>query len=455
VGALTTNQVSALLSTQVSLLTSDQVGALSTAALAAMRTSQISALTTDQIVALQTNQIRALSTLTMTVLNSTQIIALETVDVASLRTTQLYVLTSAQIHAFTTNQVEALLSAQIPGLTTTALPGLNTDGTPIILDLNGDGVKTLGISSGVKFDLFADGNVINTGWVSSGDGLLVLDRNHDGQINDGAELFGSATTLVSGEKAPDGYAALKELDTDHDGFISNADAAYDDLRVWIDSNSDGVSHSGETQTLASLGIAKISVNATAGIATDNGNLLGLTSTYETTDGVTHAAADVWFASDRGGVHASAGTLDAAIAALNPPAALVVAAEGSLSHGAMQISPIDVNTPPDVLAAPIAPKDDLRSRATGLAQAIGAFGDTGIVGGEITTAQLNGAVGVPSTATPGSLAVLNMVDVMKQFDTNGNQVGSQAVTTASTAKSLKLPGVQEPGSNGVLTINGNT
>jgi hypothetical protein len=68
------------------------------------------------------------------------------------------------------------------------------------------------IAAGVKFDLFADGNSVRTGWVSSGDGLLVLDRNADGQVNDGSELFGSSTTLASGERAADGYVALRELD---------------------------------------------------------------------------------------------------------------------------------------------------------------------------------------------------------------------------------------------------
>ncbi len=59
-----------------------------------------------------------------------------------------------------------------------------------------------------------------------------------------------------------------------------------------------MSGAGELKTLASLGIAKINAQATAGAGTDNGNLLGLTSTYETTDGATHAAADVWFVTDR-------------------------------------------------------------------------------------------------------------------------------------------------------------
>ncbi|MBK6559925.1 MAG: hypothetical protein IPG16_22950 [Comamonadaceae bacterium] len=73
--------------------------------------------------------------------------------------------------------------------------------TPLVLDLNGDGITTQSISAGTEFDLLAGGRKIHTGWVSGGDGLLVLDRNHDGVINDGSELFGEATRLSSGETA--------------------------------------------------------------------------------------------------------------------------------------------------------------------------------------------------------------------------------------------------------------
>ena len=111
-------------------------------------------------------------------------------------------------------------------MSTTQIAALVTLSTPIILDLDGNGVQTMSYSSGVKFDLFAQGQEVQTGWVSSGDGLLVLDRNHDGQINDGSELFGSSTTLASGAKAEDGYQALSELDSNLDGVISQEDEGF-------------------------------------------------------------------------------------------------------------------------------------------------------------------------------------------------------------------------------------
>jgi hypothetical protein len=73
--------------------------------------------------------------------------------------------------------------------------------TPLVLDLDGNGVRTLGLEAGVQFDLAASGSKRTTGWVGSGDGLLALDRNGDGAINDGSELFGSATRLADGSTA--------------------------------------------------------------------------------------------------------------------------------------------------------------------------------------------------------------------------------------------------------------
>lgn len=82
-----------------------------------------------------------------------------------------------------------------------------------------------------------------------------MDRNHDGQINNGTELFGTATQLANGQRAGNGYAALAEMDTNHDGKISAADAGWKDLQVWVDANHDGKVEAGELKTLHQLGIA--------------------------------------------------------------------------------------------------------------------------------------------------------------------------------------------------------
>ncbi|WP_434150627.1 hypothetical protein ACR2R6_03800 [Methylocaldum gracile subsp. desertum] len=79
---------------------------------------------------------------------------------------------------------------------------------PLALDLDGDGIETVGVagSGTVLFDHDGDGLKQGTGWVKSDDGLLVLDRNGNGVIDNGAELFGVDTVLSDGQKATDGCA---------------------------------------------------------------------------------------------------------------------------------------------------------------------------------------------------------------------------------------------------------
>ena len=189
--------------------------------------------------------------------------------------------------------MEALTSAQVLALTTDQIPYLTVH-TPIILDLDGNGVQTISITRGIQFDINADSVTDTTGWVDAHDGLLVMDRNHDGAITDGSELFGSATRLRDGSLARDGYIALADLDLNHDGQLNSNDAAFAELRVWVDANSDGRSDVAEIQTLDSLGIRSIAVEAQVDIQQNHGNIVGLVSHYQTADGESHAAADVWF-----------------------------------------------------------------------------------------------------------------------------------------------------------------
>lgn len=72
---------------------------------------------------------------------------------------------------------------------------------PIILDLDGDGLKTVGLASNIYFDHDGDGVQTRTGWVGAGDALLVWDRNGNGRIDTGAELFGDFTPLPNGSLA--------------------------------------------------------------------------------------------------------------------------------------------------------------------------------------------------------------------------------------------------------------
>ncbi len=81
---------------------------------------------------------------------------------------------------------------------------------PLALDLDGDGIETVGVNATthILFDHNNDGIKTGTGWVNGDDGLLVLDRNGNGVIDNGSELFGDGT-MVNGIKATDGFSALR------------------------------------------------------------------------------------------------------------------------------------------------------------------------------------------------------------------------------------------------------
>ncbi len=145
---------------------------------------------------------------------------------------------------------------------------------PLTLDLDGDGIETLGTEAGVLFDHNANGMKQGTGWVSPDDGLLAFDRNGNGTIDDGTELFGDNTILSNGSIASDGFEAIADLDTNSDGVVDALDGQFSSLRVWRDLNSDGISQSNELARLDEMGISAISVHShAAGTDQANGNTI--------------------------------------------------------------------------------------------------------------------------------------------------------------------------------------
>ena len=165
---------------------------------------------------------------------------------------------------------------------------------PLALDLDGDGIETVGVTaaSQILFDHNGDGIRSGTGWVKSDDALLVLDKDGNGTIDNGNELFGVDTTLANGRKATDGFAALADLDSNHDGQFNNLDAQYGNVQIWRDLDQDGVSDAGELQTLEAVGIASISLSSTAGLVGLVGGLQTATATYTRADGSTGKAANL-------------------------------------------------------------------------------------------------------------------------------------------------------------------
>jgi Ca2+-binding EF-hand superfamily protein len=133
--------------------------------------------------------------------------------------------------------------------------------SPVVLDFANRGmIETIPpLLSSVEFDLDGNGVKQNTGWIDGKSAFLALDRDNDGVISGGHELFGEATRMKSGERAENGYAALAEFDTNSDGVISNADPIYQELRLWFDHNNDGVSQKSELKSLLGMKIETISV----------------------------------------------------------------------------------------------------------------------------------------------------------------------------------------------------
>jgi hypothetical protein len=168
--------------------------------------------------------------------------------------------------------------------------------SPIMLDLDGDGLEITQFSGGsITFDHNADGVRTGTAWVGRDDGLLVWDRDGNGAIDSGRELFGNNTLLANGQTAADGWAALRDLDLNGDGVLDLADAAFAELRVWRDLDQDGTSDEGELFTLEALGITQIGLNKTNSTQTlADGTRLDGTG-YFTINGQTQQYTDAWFA----------------------------------------------------------------------------------------------------------------------------------------------------------------
>jgi len=112
-------------------------------------------------------------------------------------------------------------------------------------------------------------------------------------VNNGGELLGTSTRLADGSLARDGWQALAQYDANADGVIDAKDAAFADLKVWVDANSDGVTEAGELKTLADVGVQAIQLQHDNAQTTQNGNVLQGFSSFVTTDGQSHQIVDAW------------------------------------------------------------------------------------------------------------------------------------------------------------------
>lgn len=168
--------------------------------------------------------------------------------------------------------------------------------SPIVLDLNGNGLDLVRRKkSHTAFDMNGDGVGDRTGWIGRSEGMLVLDRNGDGKITAASEL----SFLTEKPDAKNEFDALAALDSNKDGKLDKTDKRFGELKVWRDTNQNGVTDTGELVSLGDLGIVEIGLASRANNATAKiGESLVLSTSYfKRSNGTTSTVGEVALAFD--------------------------------------------------------------------------------------------------------------------------------------------------------------
>ncbi|MBI4557954.1 MAG: hypothetical protein HY706_10260 [Candidatus Hydrogenedentes bacterium] len=156
---------------------------------------------------------------------------------------------------------------------------------PITLDLDGDGIELTSYQLGARFDITGKGQLVKTAFVTGGDAFLALDRNANGVVDSGLELFGDQRGAING------YEELRKLDSNGDGMLDAKDTDFDKLLLFRD-NGNGKTEPGELVSLADAGIVALSLGYTnVDQAASGGNRIAQVASYYRKDGTLGRAAD--------------------------------------------------------------------------------------------------------------------------------------------------------------------
>ncbi|MBS0287872.1 MAG: cadherin-like domain-containing protein [Proteobacteria bacterium] len=175
------------------------------------------------------------------------------------------------------------------GGTSTATVNISVIVPPIVFDLNDDGINLIPLENSQIVWQFPCGNYHLTGWVGPEDGLLVYDFNKDGKIT----LLEEFSFVLYHPDAKTDLEGLRlAFDTNQDGIFDNQDALFSQFGIWQDKNSNGITDEGELLSLIDKGITALSLQTNEVLQFEAGNVIFGSTQYQTSDGLSHLAADV-------------------------------------------------------------------------------------------------------------------------------------------------------------------